>query len=117
MNKHKTILILTVLLLVLSGMLYAQVTDPAELFSKANKHYENSEYEEAISLYEEVTSRDIADKVLYYNLGNAYYRTENLGKALLYYERALKLSPRDEDIQYNIEFIRSLKSRIRYNNC
>jgi len=44
---------------------------------------------------------------LYYNLGNAYYRTENITRAVLNYERALLLSPSDPDIRFNLQMARS----------
>ena len=44
---------------------------------------------------------------IYYNLGNAYYRTDNITKALLNYERAHLLSPGDDDINFNLQFARS----------
>lgn len=75
----------------------------AELDS-ANRAYSRSEYEKAAQLYEEVllTGKEAAE--VYYNLGNAYFKSGSLGKAILNYERAHKLAPDDEDINFNLDF-------------
>ena len=57
--------------------------------------------------YEDAIKNEGISSELLYNLGNAYYRTGNNGKAMLNYERALLMSPNDSDILANIEFVRS----------
>ena len=63
-------------------------------------------YQQAIRDYEELLKNG-ASAEIYYNLGNAYYRTDNITKAVLNYERARLLSPGDEDINFNLQFARS----------
>ncbi|WP_298650404.1 SH3 domain-containing protein [uncultured Proteiniphilum sp.] len=74
----------------------------------AAQAYRDRDYKESIALYEEIIAQGIAeDRVsaqLYYNLGNAYFRDNQLGKAILYYERALLLDPGDGDIRHNLRF-------------
>ncbi len=74
----------------------------------AAQAYRSQNYKESISLYQELIAQGMADdKVsaqLYYNLGNAYFRDNQLGKAILYYERALLLDPADGDIRHNLRF-------------
>ena len=64
------------------------------------------QYQQAIADYEALLKQG-GSAELYYNLGNAYYRTENVTKAVLNYERALQLSPGDRDIRFNLQIARS----------
>ena len=72
----------------------------------ADSAYVNGNYQEAIKGYESLL-RNGASAELYYNLGNAYYRTENITRAVLNFERALLLSPGDSDIRFNLQIARS----------
>lgn len=74
--------------------------------SDADNAYINQKYGEAIKTYEELLTTGVSSD-LYYNLGNAYYRTENITRAILNYERALLLSPGDTDIRFNLQMARS----------
>jgi len=72
----------------------------------ADSLYNMGNYQQAISTYKQLLKRgEAAD--LYYNLGNAYYRTDNIPQAILAYERALRLAPGDDDIRHNLQFARS----------
>ncbi len=73
---------------------------------QADKAYKKGNYQMAISGYEELL-KDGVSADLYYNLGNAYFRTENITKAIINYERAIMLSPADDDIRFNLQFARS----------
>lgn len=66
-----------------------------------------NDYKEAIRLYKAAIERDGSSAAIYYNLGNAYYRVDSLAKAIIYYERALRLDPTDEDARANLEFVNS----------
>lgn len=76
-----------------------------EIVKKGNEAYQQENYSEAIAAYEEVATGNTASAALYYNLGNAYFKSGFNAKALLWYERALRLDPSDEDIQHNIAFV------------
>ncbi|MEK6645171.1 MAG: tetratricopeptide repeat protein [Candidatus Firestonebacteria bacterium] len=89
-------------LLIFVAPLYAQ--NPADLFKQANTAYENENFEESIPLYEELLENNFVSVELYYNLGNAYFKSGKIGKTVLNYNRALKLSPRNEDAKFNLEF-------------
>lgn len=69
--------------------------------SQANNAYKAGRYNEAITLYESVLEHGEAPE-LYYNLGNAYYKTNQIGKSILNYERALRLRPSFEDAKHNL---------------
>lgn len=81
---------------------------PAEVFARGNRHYEAGEYEEAIASYTKLVERGVVNSDLYYNLANAYYKTGMTGPAMLFYERAARLAPRDEDVVENRRLLRSL---------
>ena len=70
--------------------------------------YVQKRYADAVGIYEGVIKEHGATKQLYYNLGNAYFRQGNKGKAILNYERALKLDPTDEDAKANLDYTNSL---------
>lgn len=71
---------------------------------QADTFYKRGNYQLAIKEYEELLKQGVSAN-LYYNLGNAYYRTGNLTKAIIAYERAAVLSPGDDDIKFNLQFV------------
>jgi tetratricopeptide (TPR) repeat protein len=73
---------------------------------EADSAYARGEFQQAIKDYEALLKQG-ASADLYYNLGNAYYRTENITRAVLNYERALLLSPGDRDIRFNLQIAQS----------
>lgn len=80
--------------------------DPGELFVKANGAYEAGRYDAAAELYARLIELGIEDGRLYYNLGNAYLRSGDLGRSVAAYLRGRVLRPRDEDLQANLAFAR-----------
>ena len=73
----------------------------------ADSAYVKGDYKDAIEIYESLAANNGESADVYYNLGNAYYKSENIAKAVLNYERALLLNPDDEDIRFNLELARS----------
>jgi len=88
--------------------LSAQAQDPQQVFEQANQLYQQGKFAEAGEAYESLVNNGYASGVLYYNLGNAYYKVGNIAKAVLFYERALKLMPNDEDLRYNLQLANSV---------
>ena len=84
----------------------ATVTTQAQTKAEADSAYQQGNYQQAIVLYEQMLQKGVSAD-LYYNLGNAYYRTEDITHAVLNYERALLLSPGDADIRFNLQMARS----------
>lgn len=82
--------------------------DLRERFAAANELYEGGEYEDAVAAYRDLEESGLVSEDLYYNLGNAFYKVGNLGWAVLYYERALRIAPRDPDIRRNLELTNAL---------
>ena len=97
-----------VLLLVFYLLLTPSLLTPASAVTKAeaDSAYVRGQYQQAISDYESLLKQGTSAE-LYYNLGNAYYRIENIPEAVLNYERALLLSPGDRDIRFNLQIARS----------
>lgn len=78
-----------------------------ELMEQANQAYINERYYEAIELYEQILAMQWESPHLYYNLGNAYYQTGQHAKAILNYERSIRLSPNDEATRHNLRIVRA----------
>ena len=76
------------------------------LKQKADEAYSKGKYQEAIVNYEAALKKGKSAD-LYYNLGNAYYRTDNVTRAVINYEMAHLLAPGDKDINHNLEVARS----------
>lgn len=74
-----------------------------ELMANGNKYYQDKEYKKAVDAYQEIVNAGFESTSLYYNLGDAYYREGKLGYAILYYEKALRLSPGNGDVVYNLK--------------
>lgn len=72
-------------------------------FQNANRMYDDGEYDEAALTYERLIGLGADDPTLYYNLANAYYKTDDLGRAILNYMRARRLAPFDADIAANLD--------------
>ncbi len=89
-------------MLLIPGFLFAQ-EDKAQLWEKANAYYTTEEYQQAISLYEQILLSGEESAKLYFNLGNAYYKAGDINNAILNYERAKVLAPNDEDIEFNLK--------------
>lgn len=68
----------------------------------AEQAYAKKNYKQAIVLYESILKEGMASYKLYYNIGNAYYKNNELGKAIYHYELANKLEPNNEDVKNNI---------------
>ncbi|MBN1550121.1 tetratricopeptide repeat protein [bacterium] len=81
------------------------------LFSRANKHFEAGDYEQAAELYLSMERQGCINAKVFYNLGNCYLRMGDIGNAILYYRRADKLTPRDPDIHSNLKIARSIVER------
>jgi tetratricopeptide (TPR) repeat protein len=90
----------------------AQVPGPQtnvhDLFVRGNQLYEAGEFEDAAQMYEQAIERGAVSPLLYYNLGNAYYKSGDLGRSVLNYERSLRLAPRDEDARANLALVQSM---------
>ncbi|MBN1300547.1 MAG: tetratricopeptide repeat protein [Melioribacteraceae bacterium] len=76
-----------------------------QLMIQANEYYQDENFEQAVKTYKDIINRGYESQVLYYNLGNAYYQNGQIGYAILYYEKGLKIAPNDEDLNYNLAIV------------
>lgn len=72
------------------------------LWQEANSAYTATNYNEAIDLYHEILSLGMESYKLYYNLGNAYFKENNIAMAIVNYKRAQRLAPSNSDIAHNL---------------
>jgi tetratricopeptide (TPR) repeat protein len=78
-----------------------------EWFQAGNQLYEKGDFRRAVELYYKVVDAGFVNEAVYYNLANALYKDDQLGKAILYYEKARRLAPRDLEIVGNLTLGRS----------
>ena len=98
-----------ILLLSFFGLtLYCSSAQVESLFQQANEAYSEKAYAKAIELYGQLVEQDYQSVELYYNLGNSYFKQQELGRAILFFEKALLLDPDDEDARHNLQLARSL---------
>ena len=79
-----------------------------ERFFEANQAYKTGRFQEAADGYIRLVEEGHENGHLFYNLGNACFQIGELGKAILYYEKASLLIPRDADLNFNLSHARSL---------
>ncbi len=73
------------------------------LFQHANEYYSKGNYDSAIIMYRNIVNAEYESVSLYYNFGNAYYKMKNIPSAILYFEKAKKLAPDDNDVLFNLQ--------------
>ena len=87
---------------------YGQSNAVKDSLNAANQLYTSAKYADCIRKYQYIVAQGFESAEVYYNLGNAFYKSGNATYAILNYERAKKLAPNDDDIQYNLELARTL---------
>lgn len=101
MTRAKLLVMVTAL-----ATLVAASDAHAGSYTDANRAYQAGEWQVAITQYEELVAANVVHPDLYYNLGNAYFRTGKLGPAIYNYERALRLDPGFADSHHNLALAR-----------
>jgi len=84
-----------------------EIRDPRAVFEAANDAYKQERFKEAIAGYRRLLAAGYRHPEIHFNLGNAYFRTGALGRALAQYERARRLKPRDPIYRANIQLVRN----------
>lgn len=94
--------ILFILLLFSLVLTYAQ--DAHSLFEKANTLYRDGHFQKALKKYHAIDSIGLQSADLYFNIGNTYYKLNQIAPSILYFEKALQLDARHGDAQNNLAF-------------
>ncbi|PHR13807.1 MAG: ion channel protein [Aequorivita sp.] len=100
----KKLLYILILLISFSG-----IGQNENLFEKGKELYKNGKYQQAINSWIKIVENGEHSAELYFNLGNAQYKLNHIGPSIYYYEKALQLSPHDEDIKNNLAFAENAK--------
>ena len=81
--------------------------DMAGAFDAANKLYEQGKFADAAGAYEKLLQSGSVSAALYFNLGNAFFKSGQIGRAIVAYCQAEQLNPRDPDVRANLQFARN----------
>jgi tetratricopeptide (TPR) repeat protein len=79
-----------------------------EFYQEGNRLYQDGDFEGALASYLRLVEAGFESGEVYYNIGNTYFKLGDIAQAILYYERARRLLPGDEDVQANLDLARSL---------
>jgi tetratricopeptide (TPR) repeat protein len=90
-------------LLLILTLLFVPALAHAGDLEEATQAYAQQKYERAAAAYERAAAAGMKNEIVYYNLGNAYFRAGKLGPAILNYERALRIEPDMGDARYNLD--------------
>lgn len=104
-NYFKYTLLLATLFLI--GEIPLKAEGIADTFEQANKLYQEGDFLQAVELYNSLIEDDYKAAGLFYNLGNTYYRLNRHAEAILYYEKALKMSPNKSNYLHNLAIVNS----------
>lgn len=103
MRSKINIIKATILFIACIFTIGSRAQNPEELLTKANKLYNESQYDSAAVVYEDIINQGYSSATLYYNMGNTYYKMKKYPLSILYYEKSLKLDPNNEDAKHNID--------------
>lgn len=95
------------MIILLAMLAQAQSGEIRSLVMSGNEAYAAADYKAAIGQYESVLRSGFESAELYFNLGNAYFKTDDIPSAVLFYEKALRLDPSDENIHFNLALANS----------
>ena len=110
-NKFLTFLmtfrgVIFIFLMIISNQSYSQ---NKSLFEQGKSLYKAEKYQEAITSWMKILDHEKHSSELYFNLGNAHYKLNNIGPSIYYFEKALLLAPNDPDIKNNLSFAENAK--------
>jgi tetratricopeptide (TPR) repeat protein len=86
--------------------LCGRAADPIAVFDQANRLYEQGKFAEAASTYQQLVAAGQVSPTIYYNLGNAWFKAGQPGRAVAAYRHAQELAPRDPNVRFNLNFVR-----------
>lgn len=97
--------VIIIVLMQLPAFLFGQ--DYEANIQKAEQYYAEAKYDSASMAYQKVLDEGYHSAELYYNLGNTFYKLNDMPSAILYYEKALKLDPSNENVLFNLKLANS----------
>lgn len=97
--------LISTLLIGLSGL----SQKPETLFENANNAYADGDYKKSINLYQQILDKDTASTEIYFNLGNAHYKLNNVAESIYFYEKAKQLDPSDDAIKNNLTYAEQMR--------
>jgi len=107
--KHSLLLLALLLPLFAWGDAASVIAiSPDAQFDAANKLYAQSKFAEAPAEYNKLIQAGSISPALYFNLGNAYFKSGQIGRAIAAYRQAEEIAPRDPDVRANLQFARNL---------
>jgi tetratricopeptide (TPR) repeat protein len=104
-RQNKTIWVLFMFLF--ASFLQGQ-NNPKELFDQANELYRTNSYKKAIELYESIEMQGMISSELYFNMGNSYYKLNEIAESIYNYEKALQVNPQNKDAKVNLVFAKRM---------
>ena len=110
-GRRVAALLLVALLPTVLAIKTARADRTDEAWRRGNDAYLRGDYAAAVAAYEELDRQGLVSADLAFNLGDAYYRQGNLGRAIWAFERAAALDPDDEDTRYNLKQAHKLADR------
>ncbi len=101
--------LITIFLVFTAWYIPAYGSETTDLVKQANQAYADQDFKKAVALYDSVMATGVESAELYYNLGNAWFRLDEIASAVLYYERALQLDPSANRIRHNLNFVKQFQ--------
>ena len=105
------------ILLIISVVFSSILSFASPVDEKADSAYTAEQYADALALYLQAAETEGTSSDLYYNIGNTLYRQNKIGKAIIAYERALRLDPTNADARTNLDFLQCHGFRNPDNDC
>ena len=99
--------ILTILVVFLFAREAVSQETSSEKFNQGVTYFSSGSYKEALQVWTDIYNTGYRSSALNFNIGNAYFKLNNIPSAILFYERAYLLNPSDEDINYNLQIART----------
>ena len=103
---RKCVLTMLAMILAFACLRSVRAGEFSASFDQANKLYEEGKFSEAVAAYEKLIASRQSSSTLYFNLGNALFKSGQPGRAVVWYRRAEAMAPRDPDIKANLQYIR-----------
>ena len=90
-------------------LIFSNTQNSENLFKESNELYTNGDYQNAVEGYLDIVKSGFESAELYFNIGNSFYKLNNIPESNFYYEKAKSISPNDDDILTNLSFAQNLR--------